>query len=131
MKKNIKKNVLYQNQHYPVYLNSSSMNTSVLKDNFDLWTCGHICMHVAQCTLHIGSLHQIWILDVRVWQPHCVFPLEILVFCICCPFVTSRRYQMKVSKGSHPRGQTDYERYTWKGATYSLPHTKHSLPNME
>ena len=29
------------------------------------------------------------------------------------------------------RGQTDYERYTWKEATYSLPNTKHSLPNME
>ena len=29
------------------------------------------------------------------------------------------------------RGQTDYERYTWKGATYSLPNTKHSLPNMD
>ena len=29
------------------------------------------------------------------------------------------------------RGQTDYERYTWKGATYALPNTKHSLPNME
>ena len=30
-----------------------------------------------------------------------------------------------------PRGQTDYERYIWKGATYSLPNTKHALPNME
>ena len=29
------------------------------------------------------------------------------------------------------RDQTDYERYIWKGATYSLPNTKHSLPNME
>ena len=29
------------------------------------------------------------------------------------------------------RGQTDFERYTWKGATYALPNTKHSLPNME
>ena len=29
------------------------------------------------------------------------------------------------------RGQTDYERYIGKGATYSLPNTKHSLPNME
>ena len=27
-------------------------------------------------------------------------------------------------------GQTDYERYTWKGATYSLSHTKDFLPNM-
>ena len=25
----------------------------------------------------------------------------------------------------------DYKRYIWKGATYSLPYTKHSLPNME
>ena len=29
------------------------------------------------------------------------------------------------------RGQTDYERYTWKAATYFLPNTKHSLKNME
>ena len=29
------------------------------------------------------------------------------------------------------RVQTDYERYTWKGATYAIPNTKHSLPNME
>ena len=29
------------------------------------------------------------------------------------------------------RGQTDYERYIWKGATYSLPNSKHALPNME
>jgi hypothetical protein len=29
------------------------------------------------------------------------------------------------------RGQTDYERYIWKGATYSLPNTKHALPTME
>ena len=29
-----------------------------------------------------------------------------------------------------PRGQTDYERYTCKGATYFLPNTKLSLPNM-
>ena len=27
--------------------------------------------------------------------------------------------------------QTDYERYTCKEATYTLPNTKHSLPNME
>ena len=27
------------------------------------------------------------------------------------------------------RGQTDSERYTWMGATYSLPNTKHSLQN--
>ena len=29
------------------------------------------------------------------------------------------------------RGQTDYERYTWKVARHSLPNTKHSLPNIE
>ena len=30
-----------------------------------------------------------------------------------------------------PRGQSDYEKYTCKGATYFLPNTKLSLQNME
>ena len=40
-------------------------------------------------------------------------------------------YNENTPNCSLTRGQTDYERYTWKGTTYSLPNTNHSLPNME
>ena len=62
---------------------------------------------------------------------HCLSPGVLSVEICLEPHQGGQITSKRIVPIAPLRGQTDYERYIWKGATYSLQNTKHALPNME